>query len=204
MGGPGRPAPPVTYTHALFECPAFSAAKDWLLDLWQHVGGARPPDSAAAVVADQPGAWPAGQEPTGDLALLWQALRLTLLHSVWAARFAPEASQRTARAAVSAAIEAVRSQVRTLHGLAHMRQQYMAVLPARTVTQQQQRYACRAGGAAAPAAAAPSRRGKAATHADRLRIWLRPGLAALVTAPGGGPARLELALSLEHPVPAPP
>ena len=80
------PAPLETYTHIFFECPAFAGAKDWLLDLWQHISGVRPPDTAAAIVADEPGACPAGQQPAEERAHLWQALRLTLLRHIWAAR----------------------------------------------------------------------------------------------------------------------
>jgi hypothetical protein len=211
--GAGRTAAPLeTYTHIFFECPSFAGAKDWLLDLWQHISGARPPDTAAAVVADEPGAWPAGQQPAGERAHLWQALRLTLLRHIWAARCSGDPEQQHARAVVSATVSCVRAEVQQLYNCSYMRDHLSRALPPRIVRQRQQRFAFRQ----------PPDQQQQQRHpsADRLRVWLVPAIATVAAPPAGGggaaaagqaasqrllPSELlTLHLSLSHPVAAPP
>jgi hypothetical protein len=182
-----------TYTHLFCGCPAFVGAKDWLLDLWESISGHRPPDTAAAIVADAPGAWPADQRPAGDQLLLWQALRLTLLSHIWAARCSDDPQERSSRAVVAATIAAVRGEVQTHFHRAYQRSALLRALPAAVFSRQQQR----------PPTA-------------NLGVWLCPAIATVTTAaqqqqqPAAGqppprPARrLTLHLSLQHPVPAPP
>lgn len=207
----GGAIPLETYTHIFFECPAFAGAKDWLLDLWAHISGCRPPDTAAVIVADEPGAWPADQQPQGDRALLWQALRLTLLRHIWAARCSGDPQQQHAHAVVSATISFVRAEIQQQYNCAFLRDQLMRVLPARSVRQQQQRFSVRQ-----PLQQQQQQR----PPADRLSMWLHPAIASIAAGPTpaargaagpGAPQRLlrpsqhlTLHLSLVHPVPAPP
>ena len=213
--GAGRVAAPLeTYTHIFFECPAFAGAKDWLLDLWQHISGVRPPDTAAAIVADEPGAWPAGQQPVEERALLWQALRLTLLRHIWAARCSGDPEQQHARAVVSATVSCVRAEVQQLYNCSYMRDHLARALPPRIVRQRQQQLAFRQ-----QPDQQRQRQQQRHPSAERLLVWLDPAIATVAPSPTGGggaatcPAasqallpseRLTLHLSLSHPVTAPP
>jgi hypothetical protein len=202
-----------TYTHLFLECPCFAGAVGWLLDLWAHLsGGARPPATAALVVADAPGAWPAAQRPEGQRAVLWQALRLTLLFNVWAARCSGEPARMHARAVVAATVAALREQIQLQYRRAHCRPALDPWLPARALGMRR---------AAAPAAS--------------LDVWLHPSLV-VVGGPGaqqqaqqqqaqqqaqqqqpqqpfaggglpplqGLPRGLRIVLDMQQPVPAPP
>ena len=182
-----------TYTHLFCGCPAFSGAKGWLQDLWESISGSRPPDTAAAIVADAPDAWPAGQRPVGDQLLLWQALRLSLLFNIWAARCSDDPEQRSSRAVVAATVAAVRGEVQMQFHRTYQRSALLRALPAAVFSRQQQR----------PPTA-------------NLGIWLCPAIASVTTAaqqqqPAAGQPpppppvrRLTLHLTLQHPVPAPP
>ena len=108
-GGRGRPLE--SYTHLFLECPSFAAAMDWLLDVWQHIKGSRPPKDARVIIAADPAAaWPPASMPPADVQL-WTALRLMLLYHVWAARGSQDVQQRSAAVAVRAAIAAIRREV---------------------------------------------------------------------------------------------
>ena len=206
-------APLETFTHIFFECPAFAGAKDWLLDLWQHISGARPPDTAAAIVADEPGAWPAGQQPAEERAHLWQALRLTLLRHIWAARCSGDPEQQHALAVVSATVSCVRAEVQQLYNCSYMRDHLTRALPPRIVRQRQQRFAFR------QQPVDQQQQQQQHPSAYRLLAWLHPAIATVAPSPtgGGGAAAgpagsqrllpselLTLHLSLSHPVAAPP
>ena len=177
-----------TYTHLFLRCPTYAGASGWLLDLWEDISGARPPDTGAALVADEPGAWPAGVQPTGDRLLLWQALRLTLLFHIWEARCSDDAAQHSSRAVVAATVSSIRSEVQLQYHRTYHRQALLRSLPSAVFARQQQR----------PPPAT-------------LDVWLCPGIATLspagVVPPLAGqplPTRtLRLHLSLVHPVPAP-
>ena len=182
-------------SHLFFECPAFAAAKNWLLDLWLAVSGTRPPDTVAAIVADEPGAWPPDQQPNSEQQLLWQALRVTLLYHIWHARCSSDVQQQTSHAVVAATVSMLRDEIRLQYNGAYLREQYLHAVPTRVVRQQQR---------SAPA--------------DRLGPWLHPLIASLAAPPAGGagsgaaaapPSRLQpsqlltIHLSLSHPVAAP-
>ena len=177
-----------TYTHLFLRCPTYAGASGWLMDLWEEISGARPPDTGAALVADEPGAWPAGMQPTGDRLLLWQALRLTLLFHIWEARCSDDAAQHSSRAVVAATISSIRSEVQLQYHRTYHRQALLRALPIEVFARQQQR----------PPPAT-------------LDVWLCPGIATLspagVVSPLAGqpppPQTLHLHLSLVHPVPAP-
>ena len=169
---------PETYTHLFLECPSYRPAVKWLLDLWEELEGERPPETAAVIISDEPGAWPnAPARAKGDR---WQALRLTLLYYIWHTRCSDDASQRHARAAVAATVEALREDIRLQFNRAFFRTQLTRSLPPRVQRMQRRR---------------PS--------PDAFAVWDHPLLAA--TTPAAGGARvLNVLLDAHHPVPLPP
>jgi hypothetical protein len=168
---------PETYTHLFLECPAYRPAITWLLDLWEDLEGARPPDTAAVIIADEPGAWAAA--PTGVAAHRWQALRLTLLFHIWRTRCSDDASQRNARAAVTATVEALREDIRLQFNRAFFRGQLTRSLPPRIMRMQRRR-------------ASP----------NAFQVWAHPKLAEETLS--GGTRTLHLRISTRWPVPVPP
>jgi len=92
------------------ECPTYRPAVEWLLDLWESVAGTRPPLSATVIIADDTSTW--ADAPTGHLAALWMALRLTVLHSIWAAKVSNDKEEQSATAVVRKAIFALRAEMR--------------------------------------------------------------------------------------------
>ena len=74
---------PETLTHLFMECPSVRPAVDWLLDMWQCIGGVRPPRDALVLLADDHRVWtPALEQHRG----LWTLLRLEFLYAVWSSR----------------------------------------------------------------------------------------------------------------------
>ena len=169
---------PETYTHLFLECPSYRPAIKWLLDLWEELEGERPPETAAVIISDEPGAWPnAPARAKGDR---WQALRLTLLYYIWHTRCSEDASQRHARAAVAATVEALREDIRLQFNRAFFRAQLTRSLPPRVQRMQRRR---------------PS--------PDAFAIWDHPLLAA-ATPTASGVRELNVLLDAHHPVPLPP
>jgi hypothetical protein len=194
--GPGGRHALETYTHLFCECPVFADAKGWLLDVWQDISGVRPPDTAAALVADEPEAWPSGDRPgAGDRMLLWQALRLTLLFNIWAARCSDDPAQRSSRAVVKRTVDTLRDTVVQHFHRTYHRTTLLRCLPKACFARQQQK----------PSAA-------------NLRVWLVPAIASVHVDRAAlheqlhqeqrdphrlEPQRLQLHLSMTHPVQAP-
>jgi hypothetical protein len=176
---------------------------EWLRDLWEALGGPRPPASLEVIVAGEPGAWAAGPAEGSTDEQRWHALRLTLLYHIWAARCSGDSAQCSAHAVVCAAVAAVRADIRLQYN-----RQYCAV--------QQQRHL--------PARQLAMRRLKAAP--STFEVWLHPRIAQLDTdtapqpaappaappaaapqpqpAPAASPPALKLLLDVDSPVPAPP
>ena len=71
-----------TLTHLFMDCPCVATAVDWLLDLWERVGGERPPRDGRVLLADDHRVW----RPREGLDELWTLARLELLHSIWSLR----------------------------------------------------------------------------------------------------------------------
>ena len=73
-----------TLSHAFVGCEKVTGAIDWLLDLFEAISGRRPPRDPRVLLADDHRIWgPGGSE---EERLLWQRLRLTVLHHIWRAR----------------------------------------------------------------------------------------------------------------------
>ena len=73
-----------TLSHLFMDCPCVAPAVDWLLDLWERVGGDRPPRDGRVLLADDHRVW----RPREGLDELWTLARLELLHSIWSLRCA--------------------------------------------------------------------------------------------------------------------
>jgi hypothetical protein len=71
-----------TLTHLFVDCPCVGPALDWLLNLWQCIGGSRPPRSAQVLLADDHRVW----SPARELEELWTLLRVEFLRIVWGQR----------------------------------------------------------------------------------------------------------------------
>ncbi len=172
-GGP-RPRPLEDYTHLFLECPTYAPALQWLLDIWQHITGHRPPADATVLVAADPSTWP--DAPDGVHAQLWLALRLVVLHSIWDARCSRDDTRRTARAVVLAAVRTLREEMLLQFNHSTFEARLQRVLP--------------------PAVMQVQRLAEASNSLD---VWLASGLCSL-SADG---QRLNLALDDSRPVPAP-
>lgn len=86
---PPNAFPPLeTATHLFWECPAVSAAVDWLWGVWGKVEGSTPPKEPATLLL---GAW---QPRRRDLKRLWMHLRAALLFAVWRLRLERRRSGR--------------------------------------------------------------------------------------------------------------
>jgi hypothetical protein len=103
-----------TYTHLFLECHAYRPALTWLLDLWEAIGGSRPPVTAAVLVADDVAAWSSrpGDRSTPSAAL-WQHLRLTVLYCIWDARCSRDSRCRNGAAVVRHAVRLLREEMHT-------------------------------------------------------------------------------------------
>jgi hypothetical protein len=174
----GRRPLPVTFPtrkQKLFlECPTYAPALQWLLDLWQHITGHRPPADATVLIAADPGAWP--DAPDGVRAQLWLALRLIVLHSIWDARCSRDTTRKTARAVVLAAVRTLREEMLLQFNHSTFEARLQRVLP--------------------PAVMQVQRLAEASNSLD---VWLASGLCSL-SADG---QRLNFALDGSRPVPAP-
>ena len=180
-GGRAR-RPLETYTHLFLECPTYRLAIQWLADLWHAIDGVRPPLTAAAIIADEPGAW--ARAPEGERARLWAALRLTVLHAIWDARVSADASRCTARAVVLAAVESLRAEMRLQFTRSRLAADAAHPLPPALVVVQRSRPA-----------------------PDDLAVWVSGGLCSVrqssLAAAAASP-RLDIHLDQQHPVIAPP
>ena len=187
--GGSAPRPIETYTHLFLCCPTYQPAVRWLRDLWVALGGARPPNDARVIIADDLRYWP--QAPQGFESLRWQALRLTVLHNIWEARCSANSECRTARAVVLATIAAVRTEIALQFERTHRRSSMELNAP--------------------PRAMATRRRLVTDEELEDFKdTWEVPGLcsiaeAAVTIAAGISVAVPELVLQLtaHHPVPAP-
>lgn len=110
VAGGARRRPLETYSHLFMECLTYRPAVEWLLDFWVAVANKRPPLSAAVIIADDTSAW--ADAPTGHLAALWMAVRLTVLHSIWAAKISNDREEQSAAAVVRKAIFSLRAEIR--------------------------------------------------------------------------------------------
>lgn len=73
-----------TISHAFMECEKVKGAIDWLLNLYQAICGRRPPCDPRVILTDDNRVWDAGGSKEEQL--LWQRLRLSVLHHTWLAR----------------------------------------------------------------------------------------------------------------------
>ena len=190
--GPGCQRSRETYTHLFLECPAFAGAVGWLADVWEAVGGARPPTTADVIISDRLSTWPQAPPP-GKQRQLWRALRSTLLFHIWAARCSADSTRHSAHAAVAATVAAVREDVQLQFNRTYCALSLQRHLPTCVLAMRRLRAACHHFDAynepalvtVGPMPAAPPQ---------------PPGLPAAPALP----PLLVIRLSLAHPVPAPP
>jgi len=163
------------------ECPAYAAARQWLVDVWQAVGGQAPPLTAAVLVGDCAAAWPA--YPQGDMQRLWSALRLAWLFATWVVHRG-DAGPRSSHAVVAYAVGYLQQRMRAAFALCDVQRYLYDRLPARVAAVRLHQ---------PPLAAF-------------VRLWAASGgvLAAVVADPVSGQPRLVVRLSLTPPAPAPP
>ena len=117
--GGSTPRPLETYSHVFLECPTYRPAVLWLLDLWQHISGTRPPDCARVIVADEQGVWQQAPNPGSAHASLWMVLRTMLLQCIWVARESRDSRKQTAGAVVRSFIAAVRAEIQLHYNRSH-------------------------------------------------------------------------------------
>jgi hypothetical protein len=88
-----------TLSHAFLDCPDTAPAMDWLCGAWAALTGkARPPLSAAVLLADDLTAWIVDSQANQPLLLpLWSRLRVAVLGGIWKARCAREKGSASAR-----------------------------------------------------------------------------------------------------------
>ena len=104
---------PETLSHIFLDCPSSSPAIDWLCSAWAALTGkARPPRTAAVLLADDLDAWTL-DSPVDDprLLALWTRLRVNVIGCIWQARCARDGGTlrfvSVARYAVSNAVNSV-------------------------------------------------------------------------------------------------
>ena len=109
-------APPVqvhppleTFTHMFWECPSVQGAVRWLWSVWAAIAGSEPPWAPAVLIIGQ---W---QPSDSELILLWQHLRVVLLHTMWVLRQRRYSTgrQHTSMAIVAAAKAALTKAIQT-------------------------------------------------------------------------------------------
>ena len=177
-----RDVPPETYTHLFLECPTSRPAVVWLLDLWLHLTGVRPPLTAEVIVAADMEAWPDG--PTGPQLEAWHSLRLILLFQIWAARCEVGQAPRSPSTLVRATIAAVAAEIRLQFARSREREVLLRELPTHVLAIQHLRPA-----------------------GDGLATWQSSGLCQVLGGGGGtsvGRQHLLVLLSDTSPVPLPP
>jgi hypothetical protein len=88
-----------TLSHAFLDCPDTAPAMDWLCGAWAALTGkARPPLTAAVLLADDLTAWKVDSPANQPLLLpLWTRLRVAVLVGIWKARCAREKGSASAR-----------------------------------------------------------------------------------------------------------
>lgn len=183
-------APLETLTHAFLECPTASPAIDWLLATWQQLTGVVVPRSACVLLADDLEAW--ADHPLDAATLrLWTRLRVAVIGAMWHVRCSRQAeagsfARRAIRLALHHLLGAVqRDWARTQGDLRHMDAGGFCVDWWRGVDM-------------------------VLTVDAFEKQWAQPPLLCRVLGqrpllPGSADARrLELLLSLGHPVPLPP
>jgi hypothetical protein len=171
-----------TLTHVFVACPRYAAARDWLADTWQAVSGHRPPMTAELLLGDREAAWP--DYPAGGAADLWAALRLSWLFALWETHTCANASDRHARAVVEGTVRAMRDLIRAAWCFCLPTSHIFDTLPGRVLTRPVEEQEL----------------------ADFSACWSANGQFCLVTPaaqPGDQPS-MQLLLSLQHPVAAPP
>ena len=102
-------------SHALMECGKVRGAVEWLLGVYEAVSGRRPPWDPRVILADDSRVWEPGESK--EERLLWQRLRLTVLHHVWRVRssrrrFAQRGSGDLSAAAISGAAADIQRAIR--------------------------------------------------------------------------------------------
>ena len=128
-----RDRPTATLTHLFVECPRYAAARQWLADTWQAVGGHRPPLSMQVLCGDYLEGWP--QAPVMPMLQLWTALRLTWLHALWDVHHRPAYMARSSRAIVEAVVQQLRAAMRAQWCFCQPAQRIFDVLPGSVLTQ---------------------------------------------------------------------
>ena len=190
-----------TYTHLFVECPVYRPAVEWLLELWHKIAGVRPPLTAEVLVADDPAAWearPKAQDRHQRMDL-WRILRLTVLYCIWEARCSTDRRQRTAAAVVRHAVRRLRDEMEQQW----IRDQHPEIWEHHAPTRIMQTH-------------------RALPREDAMEMWTKAGLCTCHTpgaadggndGGGGGAAparaasdtpRLDIHLTAQHPVAAPP
>jgi hypothetical protein len=177
-----EPQPWANLTHLFCECPAYTAARSWLRELWGVVAPAAAPppvDSAALMLGDFSAAWPS--YPSSSLADLWTVLRATFLHALWAAYWSREPEQQTSEAVVREVVAELQRLVRLRFVAATLPPAALDALPTAFLTAQL----------------------KPAKLAEFCAVWAVGGVLCAVHEVEGEAPRLEVRLSLQHPVAAP-
>ena len=177
-----EPPPWAHLTHVFCECPTYEAARSWLRDLWGALApAAAPPPVAntALMLGDCSSAW--ASYPSGRLADLWTALRATFLHALWAAYWSREPEQQTSEAVVREVVAELQRLIRLRFVAAALPPAALDALPTAFLTAQL----------------------KPAKLADFSAVWATGGVLCVVHEAEGAAPRLEVRLSLQHPVAAP-
>jgi len=177
-----EPPPWAHLTHVFCECPTYDAARSWLRDLWGALAPAATPLPAAntaLMLGDCSSAW--ASYPSGRLADLWTALRATFLHALWAAYWSREPELQTSEAVVRAVVAELQRLIRLRFVAAALPPAALDALPTAFLTAQL----------------------KPASLVDFCAVWAAGGVLCAVHEVEGAPPRLEMRLSLQHPVAAP-
>lgn len=180
-----RSKPRDSLTHIFVQCPRYAAAREWLRSLWRTITGeygpGPPVDNAGVMLADCPFAWP-GYPSAYGLVRLWSALRLLLLHAIWCAHCAADASHQSPRAVVRQVVQEARRLMRCQFGMAALVEETMDRLPTCCITAQF----------------------KPSSLADFEACWAAGGvLCSVLKSDGRERPKIRIFLTESHPVPLP-
>jgi hypothetical protein len=177
-----EPVPPLaTLTHLFVACPAYASARAWLADMWEALGGQRPPLTAEVLLGDRLDAWP--DAPAAAQLRLWEILRLAWLFAVWDVSNRPARADRSSRAVVAAVVGRLRAAMQAQWCLCLQEERLYAVLPGSALQQ----------------------RVPELEVSEFVSVWSAGGLLCVLDvgpAPGAAPV-LRVRLSMQHPVAAP-
>jgi len=150
---------------------------EWLLDVYEALAGRRPPADPRVIIADELGRW--ADAPADKLQQqLWQALRLTVLYRIWAARCSKDSVLQSPSAVASAVVTDLRKEMHLQYRRSRRREVMSQHLPPRVLEM---------------------RRLKPKT--DSLKVWLESGLCSVSAQPGHDD--LSISLTEAWPVPIP-